>query len=52
MHSNIAEPDHFLQAHRQASQSSRRHAIRAANKTPWRCCVTLPYCLYCLRSHA
>ena len=26
--------------------------LRAANKTPWRCCVTLPYCLYCLRSHA
>ena len=26
--------------------------FRAANKTPWRCCVTLAYCLYCLRSHA
>ena len=26
--------------------------FRAANKTPWRCCVTLSYYLYCLRSHA
>ena len=28
-------------------------AVETAHKTlAWRCCVTLPYCLYCLRSHA
>ena len=32
--------------------SPKVRVFRAANKTPWRCCVTLPYCLYCLRSHA
>ena len=28
------------------------HPLSVPLTKPWRCCVTLPYCFYCLRSHA
>ena len=39
-----------LMSDAKASPVASEVQFRAANKTPWRCCVTLPYCLHCLHT--